>query len=68
MRAKTPAQMDRSELIGMVTVLQRQLDELTSPENIRLYQLGKLTALAREQVEPAPPEPFWKRLLPRRAA
>jgi hypothetical protein len=45
---KSIEQMDRTELIGMVHVLQSQVEDLTSPERTRLYQLGKL----HDQTEP----------------
>jgi hypothetical protein len=67
MRQKTIEQMDRTELIGMVHALQRQLQEFTSPEHMRLYQIGRLHA----QNDPAPeeedeePRSLWERLSPR---
>jgi hypothetical protein len=65
MRHKTVEQMDRTELIGMVHALQRQLQEFTSPEHMRLYQIGRLHA----QNDPAPendePRSLWERLSPR---
>jgi hypothetical protein len=66
MHRKTVEEMDRSELIGMVHVLQSEVQELTSPERIRLYQLGRL----HDQTAPAPEaEPtLWQRLFLRRVA
>lgn len=61
---KTIEQLDRNELIGMVHVLQSQVEELTSPERTRLYQLGRLHA----QTDPAEVKKpsLWERLAPRR--
>jgi hypothetical protein len=64
MRRKTIEEMDRTELIGMVYALQRRLEEFTSPEHTRLYQLGRLHA----DNSPAPERKddrrrnFWDRL------
>lgn len=66
MHRKTAEEMDRSELIGMVHVLQSQVQELTSPEHVRLYQLGRLHDQT-DQTEPAMPQPqqrsLWQRLI-----
>lgn len=61
MHRKTAEEMDRSELIGMVHVLQSQVQELTSPERIRLYQIGRLHDQAMPADEPKPT--LWQRLI-----
>ncbi len=65
MNRKTIEEMDRSELIGMVRVLQTQLQELTSPERSRLYQLGRL----HDRTASRTPQrrSLWQRLSPRTA-
>jgi hypothetical protein len=65
MHRKTAEEMDRSELIGMVHVLQSQVQKLTSPEHVRLYQLGRL----HDQTDPVVEEPqpsLWRRMFSRR--
>ena len=64
---KSIEEMDRTELIGMVLALQRQVEDLASPERARLYQLGRLADRAREKTSPdtAARAPLWKRLAPR---
>jgi hypothetical protein len=57
-------QLDRNELIGMVHVLQSQVEELTSPERNRLYQLGRLHAQTEPAEEKRPS--LWERLSPSR--
>jgi hypothetical protein len=61
---KTIEQLDRNELIGMVHVLQSQVEELTSPERTRLYQLGRLHAQTEPAEEKRPS--LWQRLAPGR--
>ncbi len=65
MNRKPIEQMERTELIGMVHVLQSQVEELMSPERNRLYQLGRL----HSQTEPVEEKrlSLWERLSPRRA-
>lgn len=68
---KSIQEMERSELIGMVKALQRQVEDLTGPERTRYYQLGRLSALAGEtavEVENEAQTPFWKRLTAYRSA
>lgn len=46
---KQPEQMERCELIGMVSALQREVVELTSPERTQAYTLGRLQILTRQE-------------------
>lgn len=64
---KSIEEMDRTELIGMVHALQKQVEDLASPERARLYQLGRLADRARDKTSPDPAvrPPLWKRLAPR---
>jgi hypothetical protein len=61
---KSVEEMDRSELIGMVRILQRQLEELTSPEHTRLYQLGRLQSQTQRPKPETRESSFWKRFAP----
>jgi hypothetical protein len=69
MTRKSIEEMDRTELIGMVNALQRQIEDLTGPEHTRYYQLGRLAALGQEEEQSGEnPARFWQRLVMRRAA